>query len=399
VGENDAVARQYESHPYPHPVENLEESARLVGDPRWYSPQLWPEGRPREDLRILVAGCGTSQAAKLAFQNPGCEVTGIDVSEASLGHHRWLQEKHGLNNLRLARMDLREVRGEYELVVCTGVLHHLPDPDVGLRALAGVLAPRGAMHLMVYSYAPRAGIYLLQDAFRRLGLGQDAQGIGLVRSVLAELPKYHYANWWVSGAPELGISGATELVHDTALVDTFLHPQDRAYSVPEVLAFVERCGLVFSGWQDNGMYYPDLWVKRESSVGKALEGAPERDQWAVIENLLLMISTHGFFACRPERGFVSVDFSGDGWLGYRPVLHPEATAGGTGDRAKIVHNKLKLDLKGLDVFFLSQIDGKRTIRDIIADPRLASTAEPVRIKSACDFFSRMWRLGLMFFPR
>jgi SAM-dependent methyltransferase len=390
VGEDDATARQYESYPYPAPVEDLTGQV-LIGDPRWHSPQLWPEGRPREDLRILVAGCGTSQAAKLAFQNPGCEVTGIDVSEESLGHQRRLQAKHGLNNLRLARVDLREVRGEYELVVCTGVLHHLPDPDVGLRALGSVLAPRGAMHLMVYSYAPRAGIYLLQDAFRRLGLGQDAQGLGLVRSVLGELPKHHYAHWWVNGAPEL--------VHDVALVDTFLHPQDRAYSVPELLAFVERCGLVFAGWEDNSLYYPDLWVKRESSLGKALERLPERDQWAVIENLMLMIPNHCFFACRPEREFAGVDFSGDGWLDYRPVLHPAASAGGHGDRAKITLHKVELDLRGLDVFFLSQIDGKRTIRDVMADRRLASIAEAVRINHACDFYSRMWRRGIMFFPR
>ena len=388
--EDSAVARQYETHPYPAPVADLA-GRMLIGDPRCYSPLLWPEGRPREDLRILVAGCGTSQAAQLAFQNPGCEVTGIDISEESLAHQRRWQEKHGLRNLHLAQTDLRDVRGEYELIVCTGVLHHLSDPDAGLRALGSVLAPRGAMHLMVYGYGPRAGIYMLQDVFRRLGLGQDAHGIELVRSVLAGLPKYHYAHWWVSGA--------TELVHDAALVDTFLHPQDRAYSVPEVLAFVERCGLVFAGWEDNSTYYPDLWVKRESSLGKALERLPERDQWAVIENLMLQISQHCFFACRPERGFVSVDFSGDGWLGYRPVLHPEASAEGKGDRAKIALRKLDVAVSGVDVFFLSQVDGKRTIRDMIAEPRLASVAEVSRINHAHDFFSRMWRLGVLFLER
>jgi SAM-dependent methyltransferase len=388
VGEDGAVARQYESYPYPAPVEDLA-GRMLVGDPRCYSPQLWPEGRPREDLRILVAGCGTSQAAQLAFQNPRCEVTGIDISEESLSHQRRWQEKHRLNNLSLARMDLRDVRGEYDLVVCTGVLHHLSDPDVGLRALGSVLAPRGAMHLMVYGNGPRVGVYLLQDAFRRLGLGQDAYGIGLVRSVLSGLPKYHYANWWVDGAEELA--------HDAAVVDTFLHPQDRAYSVPEVLAFVERCGLVFAGWEDNSVYYPDLWVKRESSLGEALQRLPERDQWAVVENLMLQISKHSFFACRPDRGFVGVEFSSDRWLGYRPVLHPEASAGGDGGRAKIVLRKLEVALRGLDVFLLSQIDGQRTIRDVIVDPRVASNVEA--FNQARDFFSRMWRLGVMLFQR
>ena len=30
-----------------------------------------------------------------------------------------------------------------------------------------------------------------------------------------------------------------------------LHPQDRAYSVPEIMEFVEAAGLIFFGWSDN----------------------------------------------------------------------------------------------------------------------------------------------------
>lgn len=32
-----------------------------------------------------------------------------------------------------------------------GVLHHLPDPDAGLRALRDVLEVSGALQLMVYA--------------------------------------------------------------------------------------------------------------------------------------------------------------------------------------------------------------------------------------------------------
>jgi hypothetical protein len=92
-----------------------------------------------------------------------------------------------------------------------------------------------------------------------------------------------------------------------------------------------------------------------------------------------------------------VEFSGDAWLGYKPVLYPEAYAGGDGGGAKIVLRKLEVALRGLDVLFLSQVDGKRAIRDIVADPRLASNGEA--FNQARDFFSRMWRLGLMLFPR
>ena len=51
----------------------------------------------------------------------------------------------------------------FDQIVCTGVLHHLADPDVGLSALRSVLKPDGAMQLMVYAPYGRTGIYMLQD--------------------------------------------------------------------------------------------------------------------------------------------------------------------------------------------------------------------------------------------
>ena len=57
----------------------------------------------------MVAGCGTVQAAYTAYMNREDEVVGIDLSEASLAHERFLQERHGLENVRLFKGDLLEV--------------------------------------------------------------------------------------------------------------------------------------------------------------------------------------------------------------------------------------------------------------------------------------------------
>ena len=122
----------------------------------------------------MVAGCGTSQAAKYALRWPKARVTGIDFSQASIDQTAKLKRKHSIHNLELETLPVEragELGRSFDHVVCTGVLHHLADPDAGLRALHDVLEPDGAMHLMVYAPYGRAGIYMLQDYCRRLGIG------------------------------------------------------------------------------------------------------------------------------------------------------------------------------------------------------------------------------------
>ena len=41
--------------------------------------------------------------------------------------------------------------GKFELIECSGVLHHLPDPQAGLNIISQSLTDRGGMALMVYA--------------------------------------------------------------------------------------------------------------------------------------------------------------------------------------------------------------------------------------------------------
>ena len=144
----EAIRAFYESHPYPAPVTTLEQRLDRYRDPqrrRAQSLLLWPLEKPRPDRSILVAGCGTSQAARHALMEPDARVTAIDVSETSLRHTRDLQQKHDIRNLQLHQLAIERIGelGEtFDQIVCTGVLHHLSDPDAGLRSLRDVLARR-----------------------------------------------------------------------------------------------------------------------------------------------------------------------------------------------------------------------------------------------------------------
>src|SRR5260370_28067530 len=186
----DAARSFYDRYPYPRPVDSLEQYRRLWDDPhrrRADHHLFWPDRSYSEDHSILIAGCGTSQAAKHALRWPAAQITGIDVSGTSVWCNEDLKRKYCLNNLQVYQLPIErvnELEGSFDRIVCTGVLHHLADPDAGLRALRGVLKPDGAMHLMVYAPYGRTGIYMLQEFCRRTSIhATDAD----IRDVIAAL--------------------------------------------------------------------------------------------------------------------------------------------------------------------------------------------------------------------
>src|SRR5438309_1630142 len=147
----------YERNPYPPAVESLERYRVL-----WEDGQLrrqdhhlfWPARPFRENPSFLVAGCGTSQAAKYAMRWPAARITGIDFSAASIRCTEELKRRYKLTNLQLHLLPIEragELETRFDHIVCTGVLHHLADPVAGLRALRDMLEPDGAMLLMVYA--------------------------------------------------------------------------------------------------------------------------------------------------------------------------------------------------------------------------------------------------------
>lgn len=77
----DEVKSFYDRYPYPRPVDSLEQYARLWDDQlkrRAEHHLFWPDKPYRDDHTILIAGCGTSQAAKHALRWPKAQVIGVD---------------------------------------------------------------------------------------------------------------------------------------------------------------------------------------------------------------------------------------------------------------------------------------------------------------------------------
>lgn len=391
----DGVSRQYDRWEYPPPVADLaawSETHWDWFDPCWAHRVLWPDREYKPDLDILIAGCGTFQAALFAFKNPGATVVGIDVSQNALNHQRQLKDKHGLQNLELRLLPIEEVSAlgrDFELIVCSGVLHHLADPLAGLTALGRCLRSGGALAVMLYAKYGRIGVEMLESVFRELGLSQDETSVQLVKEAIAVLPADHPVRSY--------LKAARDLVSDGALVDTFLHRRARSYTVAECLDLVAAAGLAFQGWFHKSPYYPHDMIAPTSGFLSALNQLPDAQLWSVMERLQPANATHFFLACRPERPKeqYTIDFASPASLGYVPLLRTACLL--SGDEIHWPGGKQKLNPAKLP--FVQHVDGHRTIAEIIDCVARAGDVAEERRALLQDFghklFQRLWRLDFL----
>lgn len=387
----DIVAQQYEKWQYPEPIQNLENWMR--DNWQWYDPShahriLWPDRPYQPDMDILIAGCGTNQAAVFAYSNRGSKVVAVDVSQPSLDHTRYLKDKYSLKNLEthlLPIEDLPSLGKDFDLIISTGVLHHMAEPPVGMKALADCLRPEGVAALMLYARNGRVGVELMQSAFRDLGLGQDEESLQMVKYALTTLSSDHPLRSYLAIAPDLQF--------DAGLVDTFLHGRDRSYTVADCIDLVESAGLVFGDWFLKTSYYPPMLTDPDNPFYAAVDGLPDRQLWAVMERLRTTNACHFFTASRPERPELSyrIDFSSANALDYIPLMRLRAGVRGQ----EIDRPGWTLRLSPTHLAFAQLVDGERSIRDIaerVADSGVLASSDQAEMESiGLELFEGLWR--------
>jgi len=398
LGVAEEVRDFYDRYPYPPPVESLEKYQRL-----WQNQErrradyhlFWPNRSYREDQSILIAGCGTSQAAKHALRWPAAQVTGIDCSATSVRCTEKLKEKYNLKNLRVHQLPIEQVNDlgmSFDQIVCTGVLHHLADPDAGLSALRGVLKLDGAMHLMVYAPYGRAGVYMLQEFCRRIGIHATDAEIRDLMGVLRALPPGHPLETLLRQAPDFR--------DEAALADALLHPQDRAYSVPQLFDFIEKAGLTFGRWVRQAPYSLHCGVIEKIPQAARMARLSLAEQYAAIELFRGTMARHSVVAYRNDSTSrrKQVSFAGDAWFDYVPIRMSDTIC--VQDRlppgaAAVLINQthtyrdLFWPIGSLEKQLFDAIDGVRGIGEIV-ERTLSSSPRTRNLNVARTFFERLW---------
>ena len=268
-------------------------------------------------FRVLVAGGGTGDhSIFLAEQlrDYDASVTYIDISRASLEIARERARVRNLDNIEWHHSSILEIASldldPFDLISCTGVLHHLPEPERGLAALRSILAPEGAMSLMLYGRMGRLSIYAGQELMRLVNQGVDDRKLKTrhARAVLQSLPQ---TNWLLRGRDPKEVL-VSFLEDESNLYDTLLHEQDRAYSVMEIYALlagaqldlIEFVSFLSSVPSFRYLYNPMVWIS-DPAFRSHVATLSRSKQQAIAEAISCMITCHSFYAAPTAAGRIA----------------------------------------------------------------------------------------------
>lgn len=261
------VAGQYDVSPYP----------------RWTSVPIFPNSgyidhiRPhfkhgqlafaQHPFEVLIAGCGTGRQAVSAALDYGrnAHVVGIDIARSSLGYASLMAERMGVQNVTLARGDLNAILDfeptfikRFQIVECTGVLHHMANPFAAWQRLITCLAPGGIMLIGLYSSTARLHLQTLKREADYPGADADVDALRAYRHRM-----FSRSGQWQGE----GFLRSRDAFSTSGFRDFFLHVNEHTTDLIEIKAFLAENGLEFRGFVG-----PPIEALRQTKTDAAAPG-------------------------------------------------------------------------------------------------------------------------------
>ena len=218
-------------------------------------------------LQVLIAGCGTGIQILEASRYFNCEITAIDLSSSSISYAKRKVEEYGMENVHFKEMDLLELNQlnkKFDLIECSGVLHHMQDPDKGLLNLIESLNNKGFMKLGLYSKYAREKILIAKELIKTKG----------IKPTIHEIRKFRFdvLNGELTNLNE--ITDWSDFYSTSMCRDLCFHSQEKCFSLPEIKKLLDKFNLEFLGFT----LHKDIKDKYMSQ-NKNIESINDLDLW------------------------------------------------------------------------------------------------------------------------
>ncbi|MBJ6751832.1 class I SAM-dependent methyltransferase [Geomonas anaerohicana] len=251
----ESVRQHYELYPYPdYPLFASVRRRDTYANNLDALCSLFNGELPLPGSRILIAGCGSFAPYPFALANPGVPITALDLSRKSLKRARLHCLLHGISGVDFVPGDLCDpalATGPYGFIDAYGVLHHLEEPQAGLRALAARLGEGGILRVMVYSHYARREEDSIRRALRLLKVRDPEQ----VRRMVRRSGQDSRLRAFFESSEEVGSR--------SGLADALLHPQVTSYRIDALLELIAGSGLTLLRFAHRGaLPEPELEIAR-----------------------------------------------------------------------------------------------------------------------------------------
>lgn len=240
------VQAQYEANPYPRWTSlNKLEPTTLSEFVKKHFSHSFPTSLPElHSPTILVAGCGTGQHVfNTAHQFKNAHVLGVDLSRTSLAYAMRKAELLDVSSVEFLQADILELKDlnqKFDVIECTGVLHHMHDPVAGLRSLVQLLRPGGLMQIGLYSEIARQDIVAAHQFIAERGYTATQEDIQKCRQAILSLPEDHL------------IKKATLTIDFYTLStcrDLLFHVQEHRFDLLQIAEILKELNLEFLGFE------------------------------------------------------------------------------------------------------------------------------------------------------
>ena len=245
------VQQMYEENPYPrykhadytHPhfaksTADFISLETTIANPLFFNELSAPNSSPK----ILIAGCGTGNQIINASRYRNAQITAIDISTNSLTYAARKTQEYNMRSVQLQQLDIldaNQLQDIYDVIECSGVLHHMQNPAKGLAALNSKLKPGGYFKIGLYSKVARQKVSTAREIIENLGIQSTPEDIRNFRKQVFDDDQHE-----LKDLSEL----ASDFYSLSECRDLCFHIQEHQFTTETLEKLLEAEQLVFCGF-------------------------------------------------------------------------------------------------------------------------------------------------------
>ena len=339
------LKKHYNKYSYPPDNFNIEDvfiknKSRHYNDITFNWHKIWPEKNfSNQKLNILVAGCGTREAVLHALCNPHHDFIGVDLSKKSIQSSNELKNKFKLKNLELFCDDFRRInfKKKFSYIICTGVIHHLDDPNTALDYFKNILEEDGVLSLMVYGDKIRHSLIQVKKVLSKLPINLDSKSIDFANNFFNSLNLNHPARIYAENT--------NDIKFDSGIADLILHKSEKFYSIENLISSLNKSDLTIKNFEGGNIKSLSKFFLGNQKYISILRNLEPEMQWSFGQILNWNDSKISLYATHKKNIKYSIAYN-------FPDLSKIFICYRTEINYKIINNKLLLKLKNNEEYHL-----------------------------------------------